>query len=179
MESIAVAQLTQSPAQRKIECAHWIIGPRIGFIQPISDGAFAVPALTNCVRFETGAVAQGAQFLDRTNHPAAVAFHHVVAESVETDFLQKPARITDELGINERSAMTEVRHVAESCAVPGLVAAWMKTFPITRKSAALRFKLRPARLAVDGIQFLCIAATVVIEHQVRIHLESQRVSGLN
>src|SRR5436190_4756937 len=130
MESIAVAQLTQSPAQRKIECAHWIIGPRISFIQPISDGAFAVPALTNCVRFETGAVAQGAQFLNRTDHPAAVAFHHVVAESVETDFFQKPPSVTDELGIDEWRAVTQVWHIAESCAVPRLVSAGMKTFPI-------------------------------------------------
>ena len=75
--------------------------------------------------------------------------------------------------------MTQVWHVTESCAVPGLVPAWVKTFPITRKFVALRFEFRPPRLAVHGIQFLYVTAAVVIEHQVRIHLQPQRVSGLN
>src|SRR5256714_3505511 len=149
MEPVVVAQLAQSPAQRKIECAHRTIGPRIGFIQPVTDCAFAVPAFANGVRFETGTIAQRSQFLNRTDHPAAVTFHHVVAESVETDFFQKPPSIADQFGINERSAMTEVRHIPKSCAVPRFVSARMKTFPITPELIALPVEPLPARLAVD------------------------------
>ena len=66
--------------------------------------------------------------------------------------------------------MTKVRHLAESGAVPGFVLARMKTFPVPEEFAALRGEFRPARLAVDGIQFLNISAAVMIEYQVRVYL---------
>ena len=69
--------------------------------------------------------------------------------------------------------MTEVRHVAESPAVPGLVLTGMKAFPITRKLAARRREFCPARLAVDRIWFLRICAAVMIEDEVGVHLQSQ------
>jgi hypothetical protein len=46
----------------------------------------------------------------------------------------------------------------------------MKAFPVARKFAASWVELRPARLAVDRIQFLRIAAAVMIEYQIGIHL---------
>ena len=87
-ESIAVAQIAQTPAQRKIKCADRIVRPRVRFIQPVVNCAFAVPAFTDRIWLETGAAAQRAQFLNRTNHPAAVTLDHVVAEPVEADFFQ-------------------------------------------------------------------------------------------
>jgi hypothetical protein len=66
--------------------------------------------------------------------------------------------------------MTKVRHVAESGAVPSLVLAGVKTFPIARESLALRRELCSARLAVDGIQFLRIGTAVVIEYEIGIKL---------
>ena len=65
--------------------------------------------------------------------------------------------------------MTKVRHVAERPAVPCLILAGMKTFPVTRKFLARRRELRPALLAVDGIYFLSIRAAVVIEHEIPIY----------
>jgi hypothetical protein len=66
--------------------------------------------------------------------------------------------------------MTKVWHVTEGGAAPGLVLAWMKTFPVAGKFAASWVELCPARLAVDRIQFLRIAAAVMIEYQIGIHL---------
>src|SRR5207245_8065270 len=101
------------------------------------------------------------------------ALDHVVAEPVEPDFFQQPTRVINELGVNKRRPMTEVGHVAESRAVPGLVLAGMKTFPITWKPAALRRELCPARLSVERICFQLICAAVVIEYEIGIDLESQ------
>src|SRR5207248_600190 len=82
----------------------------------------------------------------------------------------KPARIVDELGVNQRHAMTEVRHVAECPTVPCFVLTWMKTFPVTRKFPALRRELCPARSSIERIYFLVVTAAVVIEHKVCVHL---------
>src|SRR5439155_19720650 len=121
-----------------------IVGPRMSFSEPIINCAFAVPASAHPVRLETAATAQGAQFLNRTHHPTAVTFDHVIAESIEANFFQEPAGIVDEFGINQWRAMTKVRHVTESGTVPSLVLAGMKAFPIARKFAALRVEFRPA-----------------------------------
>src|SRR6476659_11141208 len=75
--------------------------------------------------------------------------------------------------------MTEIRHVAECDAVPRLVLTGMKTFPITRKFAALRREFCPTQLSVDWIWFLCVSAAVVIEHEIGVHLQSQRVRRLD
>src|SRR5438094_7000 len=99
----------QSPAKRKIKCADWIVRPGVCLIQPITNGSFAVPAFADCIRLESSTVTQRPQFLNRTHHPAAVAFHHVVAESVETNFFEEPPCITDQLSVNQRSAVTEIR----------------------------------------------------------------------
>ena len=53
-ESVTVAQVPQTPAQRKIKCTDRIVGPRVSFIEPITNRAFTVPAFTDRVRFETG-----------------------------------------------------------------------------------------------------------------------------
>src|SRR6186997_2887065 len=75
--------------------------------------------------------------------------------------------------------MTEVWHVAERDAVPRLVLTGMKTFPITRKLAALRRESCPTRLSVDWIWFLRVSAAVVIEHEIGVHLQSQCVRRLD
>src|SRR5205823_2946294 len=178
-ESVAVAQIAQAPAQRKIKCADWIVRPCIRFVEPIIDSAFAIPAFSDRVRLETCAAAQCAHFLNRTDHPTAVTLDHVVAESVETDFFQKPASVVDELCVNQRSAMAQIRHVTECCSVPRLVLARMKTFPVAREFAARWRELCPPPLAVDRIQFLSIRAAVMIEHQIRVHLQSRRMSRLD
>ena len=49
-ESIAVAQVTQTPAQREIKRTDRIVRPRICFIEPITDRAFTVPAFTDGVQ---------------------------------------------------------------------------------------------------------------------------------
>src|SRR5438046_7433312 len=144
IESVAIAQIAQPPAQREIKCAYRIVRPRISFIEPIINCPFAVPAFADRVGLENDATAQGAQFLNRTHHPTAVTFDHVIAESIEANFFQEPAGIGDKFGINKWRAMTKVRHVIESGAVPGLVLAGMKAFPIARKFAAVRIELRPA-----------------------------------
>jgi hypothetical protein len=59
-ESVAVAQVTQTPAQWEIKRTDRIVRPRICFIEPIIDRAFAVPAFTDGVRFEAGASARRA-----------------------------------------------------------------------------------------------------------------------
>src|SRR5438874_5970786 len=143
-ESVAIAQVAQPPAQRKIKCAYRIVRPRISFIEPIINCAFAVPAFADRIRIETTATAQGAQLLNRPYHPTAVTFDHVIAESIEANFFQEPAGIVDEFGINQWRAMTKVRHVTESGTVPGLVLAGMKASPIARKFGALRVEFRPA-----------------------------------
>src|SRR6266576_1197717 len=80
--------------------------------------------------------------------------------------------------INVGIAMAEVRHISEALkAVHGLVAAGMKACPVARKPAALRRKLCPARFAINGIQFLPIAAGIVVENHVRIYLERVLVSS--
>jgi hypothetical protein len=75
--------------------------------------------------------------------------------------------------------MTEVRHVAEGRTVPGLVLTWVKTFPITRKLAALRREPCPAQLSVDRVWFLRISAAVVIENEVGVHLKSKSMRRLD
>ena len=75
--------------------------------------------------------------------------------------------------------MTQIRHITECYAVPSLVAARMKTLPVARELAACRCELGPAPLAVDRIQFLSISAAVMIEHQIRVHLHSRCMSGLD
>jgi len=55
----------------------------------------------------------------------------------------------------------------------------MKAFPIARKLAALWIELRPPRLAVDRIQFLRVPAAIMIEYQIGVHLQPERVSRLN
>src|SRR5439155_22754345 len=122
-----------------------------GSIKPIIDCAFPFPTFAHCIRLEAGAAPQCAQFLNRPDHPTAITFHHVVAESVETDFFQKPASVVDELGVNEGSAMTEIRHVTESRSVPSLVLARRKTFPVARKLAACRREFVPPQLSVGWI----------------------------
>src|SRR5207247_9302155 len=103
-ESVTVAQGAQSPAKRKIRCADWIVRPCVCLIQPITNGSFAVPAFADCIRLESSTVTQCPQFLNRTHHPAAVAIHHVVAESVETNFFEQPPCIPDQLAIIQRIA---------------------------------------------------------------------------
>jgi hypothetical protein len=66
--------------------------------------------------------------------------------------------------------MTKVRHLAESGAVPGFVLARMKTLPVPEEFAAFRGEFGPARLAVDGIQFLSVSAAIMIEYQVGVYL---------
>src|SRR4029077_6986941 len=85
----------------------------------------------------------------------------------------------DQLGINERCTMTEIRQIAERDAVPRLVLTRVKTFPITRKLAALRREPCPAQLSVDRIWFLRVSAAIVIEHEIGVHLQSQRVRRLD
>src|SRR5204863_4703989 len=161
-ESVTVAQIAQTPAEREVKRADGIVRPRISLIEPIINRAFAVPTFADPIRLETDAAPQRTQFLNRTDHPAAVTFDHVVAESVETDFFQKPAGVADELGIDYGGAMTEVRHVAKGGAVPGLVPARMKAGPVAAEFTASRYELRPARLAVDRIQFPSVSAAVMI-----------------
>jgi hypothetical protein len=169
-ESVAVVQVTQTPAQGEIKRTDRIVRPRVCFSEPIVDCPFAVPAFTDGIRFEAGTSAQGAQFLNRADHPAAVTLDHVVAESIEPNFFQEPASIVDKLGVNQRRAMTKVRHLAESGAVPGFVLARMKTLPVPEEFAAFRGEFGPARLAVDGIQFLSVSAAITIEYQVGVYL---------
>src|SRR5436309_14813982 len=109
-------------------------------------------------------------------HPAAVTLDHVVAEPVKADFFQKPAGVVDELGVNQRRAMTQVRHVAECPAVPCLVLTWMKTFPVTRKFPALRRELCPARSSIERIYFLIVNAAVMIEYEIYVHQLSRPMS---
>ena len=66
--------------------------------------------------------------------------------------------------------MAEVWHIAERRAIPSFILARVKTFPVTRKFAALRCKLRPPQLAIDWIQFLRVATAIMIEYQIGIHL---------
>jgi hypothetical protein len=54
-ESVTVAQVAQTPAQRKIKCADRIVRPRVRFVEPIVDCAFAVPAFADRIRLDTGA----------------------------------------------------------------------------------------------------------------------------
>jgi hypothetical protein len=68
--------------------------------------------------------------------------------------------------------MTEVRHIAERDVVPRLVLTRVKTFPITRKLAALGRELCSPRPAVDRVCFLPVSAAVVIEHEVCIGLQA-------
>src|SRR5204863_212217 len=77
-ESVAIAQVAQSPAQRKIKSAYRVVRPGVRFIEPIINCAFAVPAFADGIWLETGASAQRAQFLNRTHHPAAVTFDQVI-----------------------------------------------------------------------------------------------------
>ena len=87
-EAIAIAQIAQTPSQREIKGADRIVRPCVCFIEPIANRALAVPTFADGERFEADAVAQRAQFLNRTNHPAPITLDHVVTETVETDFFQ-------------------------------------------------------------------------------------------
>src|SRR5205809_6441078 len=87
-ESVTVAQVAQTPAERVVKRADGIVRPRIGLIEPIINRAFAVPTFADPIRLETDAAPQRAQFLDRTDHPGPVTFGHVGAASGETDSFQ-------------------------------------------------------------------------------------------
>src|SRR5207247_10833192 len=105
-EPVTVAQIAQSPAQRKIKRAHRIVRPRVGFIEPIIDSTFAVPAFSDRIGLDTCAAAQCAPLLNRTNHPTPLPLHHVVPESVTTDFFHRTASVAHELALNKGSAKT-------------------------------------------------------------------------
>src|SRR6185369_6633807 len=55
--SVAVAQIAETPAQRKIKRAYRVVRPGVRFIEPIVDGAFAVPTFTDGIWLEARAVA--------------------------------------------------------------------------------------------------------------------------
>ena len=71
-EAKAIAQIAQTPSQRKIKGADWIVRPCVRFIEPVGNCALAIPTFANRERFKADAVTERAKFLNRTNHPA----HH-------------------------------------------------------------------------------------------------------
>ena len=62
--------------------------------------------------------------------------------------------------------MRQVGHVAEGHRIPTLKHARMKTFPVTRKLAALWIEQRPACLIDEWIHLLRICAAVVINDNI-------------
>src|SRR5207247_1819371 len=54
-ETVAIAQIAQTPAEREVKCANRIVRPRIGLIEPIINRPVAVPAFADLIRLETAA----------------------------------------------------------------------------------------------------------------------------
>ncbi len=126
----------------------------VGEVHPVLDGAGVVPELGHAVGLEELAVAHVAIFLDGGDGVGAVAFDEVVAEAVEADLFDQPARQLEQLGIDIGVAVREIGHVAEGHLIPRFVHVGMEAFPVARELAALGIEAGPARLAGDGIDLL-------------------------
>src|SRR5664280_1224338 len=76
-ESTVVAQVAQKIMEREVKCSNRIVGPRVGFVEPILNCAFLFPAFSYTEHLVGFIVPQDEQFMDGAYHPAAIAPDHV------------------------------------------------------------------------------------------------------
>ena len=75
--------------------------------------------------------------------------------------------------------MAEVGHIAKGLLVPAFIRRGVKACVVPRKLAALGCKLRPPPYLVDGIQFLNVTATVMVDDDIGIDVHTAVVGSQN
>src|SRR6266496_6392946 len=91
-ETILIAHRLEHFTQRKIECIHWIGIGEICKVYPILDRSSVVPKLGDAIGHEGFSITHVAILLNCSDRVGAITFYEIIAETIEANFFDQPAR---------------------------------------------------------------------------------------